>query len=95
MKHAREIIIAPLFTEKTSATKEALNAYTFRVSMNANKIEIKRAIEKIFEVDVVTVNTIKYKGKPKRMGRFEGHRPDWKKAIVTVKDGQTIADFEF
>jgi large subunit ribosomal protein L23 len=95
MKHAREIIIAPLFSEKSTAVKEVQNAYTFRVSMNANKIEIKRAIEKIFEVDVINVNTIKYKGKPKRMGRFAGHRPDWKKAIVTVKAGQSIADFEF
>jgi len=94
MKHPREIIIAPLFTEKTSAAREVKNAYTFQVSMNANKIEIKRAIEKIFEVDVESVNTIKYKGKPKRMGRFEGYQPDWKKAIVTVKQGQTIADFE-
>jgi len=94
MKHPREIIIAPLFTEKTSQMKAVQNAYTFRVSMNANKIEIKKAIEKIFEVDVIDVNTIKYKGKPKRYGRWEGHRSDWKKAIVTVKTGQTITDFE-
>jgi len=94
MKHPREIIIAPLFTEKTSKAHELQNAYTFKVSMNANKIEIKRAIEKIFEVDVVSVNTIRYAGKPKKQGRFEGFKPDWKKAIVTVKAGQTIADFE-
>jgi large subunit ribosomal protein L23 len=94
MKNAREIIIAPLFTEKSSAAKEIRNAYTFRVSMNANKIEIKKAIEKIFEVDVVSVNTMRYDGKPKRTGRFEGFRPNWKKAVVTIKDGQSIADFE-
>jgi len=94
MKHPREIIIAPLFTEKTSQALANKNAYTFRVSMNANKIEIKSAIEKIFEVDVVSVNTIRYAGKPKRQGRFAGYKPDWKKAIVTVKAGQTIADFE-
>lgn len=94
MKNPREIIIAPLFSEKSSLAKENLNAYTFEVSMNANKIEIKKAIEKIFDVDVVNVNTIKYKGKPKRLGRYSGYRSDWKKAVVTVKAGQAIADFE-
>jgi len=98
MKHIREIIIAPIFSEKTSILKEQNNEYTFEVSMNANKIEIKKAIEKIFDVDVVRVNTMKYNGKPKKMPRGykrnAGFRPDWKKAIVTVKEGQTIADFE-
>ena len=94
MKNPREIIIAPLFSEKTSVLKEIKNVYTFEVSMNANKIEIKNAIEKIFEVDVESVNTIKYAGKPKRHGRWTGFRPDWKKAMVTIKAGQSIADFE-
>ncbi|MCK9328465.1 MAG: 50S ribosomal protein L23 [Candidatus Cloacimonetes bacterium] len=94
MKNPREIIIAPIFSEKTSLAKELKNAYTFEVSMNANKIEIKRAIEKIFNVDVESVNTIRYNGKPKRLGRFSGYKSDWKKAIVTVKAGQAIADFE-
>jgi len=98
MKNAREIIIAPIFSEKTSMMKDVYNEYTFQVSMNANKIEIKRAIEKIFEVDVVSVNTMRYKGKPQRFLRGnranEGFRPNWKKAIVTLKSGQTIADFE-
>ena len=93
MKTAREIIIAPLFTEKTTnlATK---NVYTFEVSFNANKIEIKKAIEYIFDVDVLNVNTVKVKGKPRNYGRWSGYRPSWKKAIVTVKPGQTIADFD-
>ena len=98
MKHEREIIIAPLFSEKTSVLKESKNEYTFEVSMNANKIEIKHAIEKIFEVDVISVNTIRCKGKPKkqprRYHRNEGYTPSWKKAIVTLKAGQTISDFE-
>ncbi|MCL2064191.1 MAG: 50S ribosomal protein L23 [Candidatus Cloacimonetes bacterium] len=98
MKHIREIIIAPIFSEKTSLLKEKNNEYTFEVSMNANKIEIKKAIEKIFDVDVVSVNTMRYNGKPKKMPRGYrrniGYRADWKKAIVKVKDGQTIADFE-
>ena len=98
MKHDREIIIAPVFSEKSSTLKEEANKYTFEVSMNANKIEIKRAIERIFEVDVISVNTIKYDGKPKKQPRRyrqnAGFRPDWKKAVVTVKAGQSIADFE-
>ena len=94
MKNAREIIIAPLFSEKTIGLKDNKNVYSFKVSINANKVEIKKAIEKIFDVDVTQVNTIKLYGKPKRMGRWAGYKPDWKKAYVTVKDGQTIADFE-
>lgn len=94
MKNPREIIIAPIFSEKTSLAKELKNAYTFEVSMNANKIEIKKAIEKIFEVDVVSVNTVRYKGKPKRLGRYSGYKSDWKKAVVTIEPGQSIADFE-
>jgi len=99
MKNAREIIIAPLFTEKTSALQADKNVYAFEVSINANKIEIKQAIEKIFEVEVVSVNTIKYKGKPrsisfKRRRAKIGYRSDWKKALVTLKLGQTISDFE-
>jgi len=78
--------------------KELNNVYAFEVSINANKIEIKNAIEKIFEVDVLCVNTIKYKGKPRsysfKRKRFTGFRSDWKKALVTVKAGQSIADFE-
>ena len=94
MKNPREIIITPMFTEKSTQAQTVQNAYTFKVSINANKIEIKKAVEKIFSVDVIDVNTIRIAGKPKRMGRFEGKRADWKKAIVTVKSGQSIADFE-
>lgn len=94
MKNPREIIITPMFTEKSTLFQTAQNAYTFKVSINANKIEIKKAVEKIFSVDVLTVNTIRMAGKPKRLGRFEGKRADWKKAIVTIKSGQSIADFE-
>ncbi|MCL1826649.1 MAG: 50S ribosomal protein L23 [Candidatus Cloacimonetes bacterium] len=93
MKTAREIIIAPLITEKT--TQQAVqNVYTFEVSMNANKIEIKKAIEFIFNVDVLRVNTVRIAGKPKTYGRWSGYKPSWKKAVVTVKDGQRIADFD-
>lgn len=94
MKYDREIIIAPIITEKTSSIKNTTNSYTFKVSLNANKIEIQKAIEKIFNVNVLNVNTIRQQGKVKRMGRFTGKRADWKKAIVKLKEGDSIADFE-
>ncbi|MFA7056901.1 MAG: 50S ribosomal protein L23 [Candidatus Cloacimonadales bacterium] len=94
MIHPREIIIAPMLTEKSLLEKEKNNRYMFKVSINANKIEIKKAIEKVFAVKVVKINTIRMNGKPKRMGKYEGRRPDWKKAIVTIQADQTIPDFE-
>lgn len=94
MKHMREIIISPILTEKSGNQLSTNNSYSFKVSTRANKIEIKKAIEKIFSVVVTDVNTMQMSGKIKRMGRFEGKRPDWKKAIVTLKKGYTIPDFE-
>lgn len=94
MIHPREIIIAPMLTEKSLLEKDNNNRYMFKVSINANKIEIKKAIEKVFAVKVVKINTIRMKGKPKRMGKYEGRRPDWKKAIVTIQADQSIPDFE-
>ena len=83
-----------MLTEKSLLEKEKNNRYMFKVSINANKIEIKKAIEKVFAVKVVKINTIRMNGKPKRMGKYEGRRPDWKKAIVTIQADQTIPDFE-
>ncbi len=94
MKHQREIVISPMITEKTSSLQSINNSYTFKVSLNANKIEIAKAIEKIFNVNVLSVNTICQRGKIKRLGRYTGKRADWKKAIVKLKAGDTIADFE-
>jgi len=94
MKQAREIVIAPMITEKTSSIQNATNSYTFKVSVNANKIEIAKAIENIFNVDVIRVNTICQRGKVKRMGRYSGKRADWKKAIVKLKEGDSITEFE-
>jgi large subunit ribosomal protein L23 len=94
MKQPREIIIAPIITEKSSSVKRATNSYTFKVSINANKIEIRHAIEKIFNVHVLDVNTIRQNGKMKRMGRYSGKRADWKKAIVKLREGDSIAEFE-
>jgi large subunit ribosomal protein L23 len=94
LKTAREIVLRPLITEKGTQLKAAGNQYLFQVDLDANKIEIKRAIEEIFEVHVSSVRTIRMQGKKKRMGRFEGKRPDWKKAVVTLREGETIELFE-
>ncbi len=93
MKDYRDIIIKPVITEK-SMDLQADNKYTFFVDTRANKTEIKNAIEKIFDVEVLQVNTIHVKGKPKRVGRFTGKTSDKKKAIVSLKPGQTIQLFE-
>ena len=84
-----EMIKAPLVTEKSS-DRQALNQYTFKVSPRASKIEIKEAIEKIFKVDVVEIRTLNMKVKKKRVGRYTGLSNRCKKAIVTLKPGQTI-----
>ncbi len=90
----RNVLIRPLLTEKLTSLTEGQNKYGFIVAYDANKIEIAKAIEKKFEVNVVAVNTMRYKGKRKtqwtRKGRFEGRTPKFKKAIVTLKEGQTI-----
>ncbi len=91
---ARDIILAPVVTEK-SVTLMADKKYTFKVDKNANKIQIAKAVEEIFGVKVAKVNTISMKGAKRRMGRFEGYRPDWKKAIVTLTaDSKTIEFFD-
>ena len=91
---ARDIIIAPVVTEK-SVTLMADKKYTFKVEKTANKIQIAKAVEEIFGVKVAKVNTISMKGAKRRMGRFEGYRSDWKKAIVTLTaDSKTIEFFD-
>ncbi len=90
----RNILIKPLITEKMNALSEEKKQYGFVVNVNANKIEIAKAIKTKFNVDVLDVNTIKYKGKRKsqftKKGRFEGKTASFKKAIVTLKEVQTI-----
>ena len=82
-------IISPSITEKNTILREE-NKYVFKVDRNSNKPQIKRAIENVFNVKVESVNTMIVKGKKKRMGRFAGNRPNWKKAIVKLAEGQTI-----
>lgn len=80
---AEEIILAPVVTEKSSTDMQA-GKYTFRVAKKATKVEIKNAVEKLFEVKVLKVNTMTVKGKEKRVGVHQGRTSDWKKAIVTI-----------
>ena len=94
MKDPYTIILRPVITEKSTWLKEVNREICFEVAPHANKIEIKGAIEEIFCVHVTSVRTIHMPGKKKRMGRFEGKRPDWKKAVVTVKEGESIELFE-
>lgn len=93
MRDYRDIIIKPVITEK-SMNLQVDNKYTFIVDKKANKTEIKNAIESIFSVKVEKVYTMNVKGKPKRLGKFEGKRPDRKKAIVALKSGHKIKMFE-
>jgi len=89
-----DIIIRPLITEKTGIQKEDYNQVSFEVDRRANRVEIRRAIEKIFNVRVANVRTMQIKGKVKRRGRIEGKRKDWKKAIVKLMPGERIDFFE-
>ena len=87
------IIRRPLVTEKSTLMREG-NQYLFEVDPRANKIEIKQAIETLFKVTVLEVRTLPVRGKAKRLGRFQGKLPDWKKAIATLKAGDSIELFE-
>ncbi|MDK2872037.1 MAG: large subunit ribosomal protein [bacterium] len=89
-----DVIIRPIITEKSFRAMERERKYTFKVPIDANKIEIKKAVEEIFKVRVVKVNTIRMRGKPRRLGIYRGKKPDWKKAIVTLAPGYKIPFFE-
>jgi len=93
MQNLRDVLIRPLVTEKTTAMMQD-NKYTFVVPLKANKVQIRQAVEQIFKVKVLVVNTVRVMGKTKRMGKTEGKRPDYKKAIVKLAPGQTIEFFE-
>ena len=90
MANAYETLKKPLLTEKSLIERDNHNRYGFVVAKNASKGEIKTAVEKLFNVTVVKINTISVTGKTHRMGRFEGKRPDYKKAFVTLKEGDKI-----
>ena len=93
-KDVRDIIRRPLVTEKSTQANEETNKVTFVVRRDANKIEIKRAVEEVFGVSVLGVRTLNNRGKKKRVGAREGRKPDWKKAVVSLREGDRIDLFE-
>ena len=93
MRGMQEIIRAPLITEKGSFLLEKANQVIFRVQPDANKIEVKRAVETLFKVKVEKVRVARYLGKVRRVGRSMGRRSDWKKAYVTLREGDKIDFF--
>jgi large subunit ribosomal protein L23 len=88
------VIQAPLITERSTNQRSTENKYSFRVDKKATKIQIAKAVETLFKVKVTKVNTMIVSGKKKRVGAHQGMTPDWKKAIVTLKKGDTISSFE-
>ncbi len=94
MRSQFNMIHKPHITEKVLLLKEESNQIVFKVGKDTNKVELKSAIESIFKVTVEKIATINVKGKKKRQGRWEGKRADWKKAIVTLKEGDTVEYFE-
>ncbi|HTR55294.1 MAG TPA: 50S ribosomal protein L23 [Kofleriaceae bacterium] len=107
MRSAQSIIKRPLLTEKSARLRETGGAaeapaegesyaqkVVFEVARDANKLEVRRAVEQLFKVSVTDVRTLVVRGKEKRVGRFAGRRPSWKKAFVTLKPGDNIEFFE-
>ncbi len=90
MRPLHEIIRKPLITEKANDLKDQAQVVAFEVARSANKIEIKQAVEKAFDVKVKSVNTMQFRGKVKRVGHNLGQRGNWKKAYVTLEEGQNI-----
>ena len=92
MKTAQDIILKPVITEKSIDDLQT-GKYTFKVAKDANKSEIKKAVEELFDVTVAKVNTMNCNGRAKRVGRFYGKTPDWKKAIITLTEGSKAIEF--
>ncbi|MBM3789129.1 MAG: 50S ribosomal protein L23 [Acidobacteria bacterium] len=91
-KH-HDILKLPVITEKSTFAKDKLRTLTFEVARDANKLQIKKAVEEIFKVKVARVRTANFHGKVRRQGRHEGRRPDWKKAYVTLKKGEKMFEY--
>jgi large subunit ribosomal protein L23 len=94
MPELYRMIVGPVVTEKSSAAYGAAKAYTFRVHAEATKPQIRAAIEALFKVTVTAVRTMVVRAKRRSYGRYVGRRPSWKKAIVTLKEGDAIQVFE-
>ncbi len=93
MNRRESVLKLPVITEKSTRVKEDLRTVAFKVLRDANKIEIKDAVERIFKVKVQSVRTANFHGKKRRQGRYTGRRPDWKKAYVTLKPGEKMIEF--
>jgi large subunit ribosomal protein L23 len=93
MNRREYVLKLPIITEKSTLVKDTLRTVAFKVLRDANKIEIKDAVEKIFKVKVQSVRTANFHGKKRRQGRHVGRRPDWKKAYVTLKQGEKMIEF--
>ena len=93
MNRRENILKLPVITEKSTFIKDTQRTVTFKVLRDANKIEIKNAVETIFKVKVESVRTANFQGKKRRQGRYTGQRPDWKKAYVTLKKGEKMIEF--
>lgn len=94
MKDIYRVIVKPLITEKSTDQQASCNKYTFKTDLRANKNEIKAAVEALFKVKVMDVRTCVYHGKRVRVGKNFGFKPEWKKAVVTIKEGDSIKLFE-
>jgi len=93
MKTPEEVILRPIVTEKSNMMQEQGNQFVFRVAKDANKIDVRRAVEKLFGVKVVSVKTVRTPARWRRVGSNVGRRPSWKKAIVRLSDGDRIEFF--
>jgi large subunit ribosomal protein L23 len=91
--HPNEVLLAPVVSEKSYSLIED-RKYSFKVHPNAHKTQIRQAVEQLFEVHVESVNVSRVKSKPKRRGMIRGRRPGWKKAVVQVREGETIPIFQ-
>jgi large subunit ribosomal protein L23 len=93
MNRKQDVLKLPVITEKSTHVKDNLRTLTFKVARDANKHDVKEAVEKVFKVKVESVRTAIFHGKIRRQGRFSGRRPDWKKAYVTLKEGEKMVEF--
>lgn len=94
MLEPTKVVLGVVVTEKSERMKEEGNSYTLRVHPKANKYQIRAAVEALFNVHVTEVRVMNFLGKKRRMGMFEGYRPDWKKAVVKLKPGEKIEALE-
>ena len=92
--HPNEVLLAPVVSEKSYAQIEASNTYSFRIHPDAHKTQVRQAVEELFGVKVLRVNVSKVQAKPKRRGLQRGKKPGWKKAVVQVREGDTIPIFQ-